>query len=406
MGTITLTGWPKGMDNIHADTELGKDTLRRAVNADILDSGKLRRRRGFSQFITAAGAHSLWSDGKSDAYFVANDHIHQIAGATARDLGAIGTGANRVSFVKENGAVYYLSRSARGRIVGGSIGPWGVDVPASSPMMTTVPGVLEPGKYLAAMTYVLADGRESGASRTESLTLAEPSGIGFYGLPTPAQSGVVKKRLYLSTANGEVLYRVDEIDAVDSVAVANGYGPELRTAYLEPPPFGTGLIFALGRLWIIDGSTVWHTEALDFDHIDRRRNFYQFAEDVSLIAPAKDGIYVCAEKTYFIASAGSSDHSQRMVLDFGAIAGTLAYLPTTGEPIWYSERGAIIGHDGGNAEIVSEKLVSPGAMTEAAGFVRESDSLRQYIAVGNSSNGSSVQCGSYADAEIIRRSQQ
>jgi hypothetical protein len=31
------------MDNIHADHELDAKTLRRAVNADVLDSGKLAR---------------------------------------------------------------------------------------------------------------------------------------------------------------------------------------------------------------------------------------------------------------------------------------------------------------------------------------------------------------------------
>ena len=39
---LSFAGWPSGMDNIHADHEIGADTLRRAVNADVLDSGKIR----------------------------------------------------------------------------------------------------------------------------------------------------------------------------------------------------------------------------------------------------------------------------------------------------------------------------------------------------------------------------
>lgn len=40
---VSVEGWPSGMDNIHADHELDAKTLRRAVNADVLDSGKLAR---------------------------------------------------------------------------------------------------------------------------------------------------------------------------------------------------------------------------------------------------------------------------------------------------------------------------------------------------------------------------
>jgi hypothetical protein len=43
MEPVVISGWPAGMDNIHADHELDAKTLRRAVNADVLDSGKLAR---------------------------------------------------------------------------------------------------------------------------------------------------------------------------------------------------------------------------------------------------------------------------------------------------------------------------------------------------------------------------
>lgn len=39
---VAFAAWPSGMDNIHADHELDAKTLRRAVNADVLDSGKIR----------------------------------------------------------------------------------------------------------------------------------------------------------------------------------------------------------------------------------------------------------------------------------------------------------------------------------------------------------------------------
>lgn len=42
MESVVISGWPSGMDNIHVDYELDAKTLRRSVNADVLDSGKIR----------------------------------------------------------------------------------------------------------------------------------------------------------------------------------------------------------------------------------------------------------------------------------------------------------------------------------------------------------------------------
>ena len=128
-----------------------------------------------------------------------------------------------------------------------------------------------------------------------SITLSAPAEIGFYGLPSSTDAGVVAKRIYLTTANGETFYRVAEVGAGSSVATRGTFSAELRTRYLSPPPYGSDMDFCLGRIWIASGRTVFGSEALDFDHVDQRRQFYQFPADVSLIAATASGIYVCSE---------------------------------------------------------------------------------------------------------------
>jgi hypothetical protein len=404
MGATKFSGWKYGMDNIHQPHDLPDGTLRRAVNVDVSDSGKLRRRRGFSPTLSAAGAHSLWGDRAGNGYFVAADTLKRLnLDGTAAVIGAVATGSNPLSFEEAGSAIYFMSSAARGRLVGGALDTWGVDVPTSPPQMMPDAGVLDAGKYMAAITYLLADGRESGASALQSITLAASGGISFYGLPIPTQAAVVKKRIYMTTANGETLYRVAECAAADSVAAFESFGAELRTAYLTPPPLGTCIAYTLGRMFIADGKTVWFTEALDLDHCDRRRNFYRFPADVTLIAGAKDGLYVCADRTYFIAAAGTPEANQTAVLGFGAAAGSRAQMPTTEQWMWFSERGAVLAKDGGAVEILAEKRVAPGRMTSAAALVREQDGCRQFIVVGNQAEASTLQCGSYAEAEIIRR---
>ncbi len=60
---MSFSGWPSGMDNVHADHELDAKTLRRAVNADVLDSGKIRRRKGFSPLLSGSGYEPKMSAG-------------------------------------------------------------------------------------------------------------------------------------------------------------------------------------------------------------------------------------------------------------------------------------------------------------------------------------------------------
>lgn len=404
MGSVKFSGWPKGMDNIHADHDLPEGALRRVVNGDVSDSGKIRRRRGFTQALAQSGAHSLHSDLANGAVFVAGNVMKRFnPDGTTANLGAVPTGANLLAYEAAGNSTYFMSPATRGKLTNGVLGEWGVEVPITPPNLMLDAGALDAGEYHAALTYLLADGRESGASMQASITLDAPGSIAFYGLPIPTQAGVTAKRLYLTTANGEVLYHVATVAAADTVGAIGSFGAELRTQYLVPPPLGTAIAHALGRMFIAKGPIVWFTEALDFDHVDPRKNFYQFPSDVTLIAGTNDGLYVCADQTYFIAGAGTAEARPIPVLGFGAIAGTKARLPTSRTPIWFTERGAVIGKDGGAVEIVSEKLVAPGQMTAAASLVLEQDGLRQFVVVGQNTEASTLQCGSYAEAEIIRR---
>lgn len=404
--SVSFNGWPAGMDNIHGDHEIGADTLRRAVNADVLDSGKIRRRKGFSSFISESGAHSLWSSSSGDAFFVSGQTLWRLfSGGTKQSIGTLSPNSGQLCYLEVNGRTYFNSAASRGRIDAGmALTPWGVDVPVSPPLMVQGPGALDAGTYHALITYVLSDGRESGASVSSSITLAAPADIGFYGLPVPSDPAIVAKRIYLTTANGEAFFRVAEVAAAATLSTRGSFGAELRTRHLSPPPYGSDMDYCLGRIWIASGKTVFGTESMDFDHVDLRRQFYQFPSDVSLIAATAGGIYVCADQTYWISAPGTPEASMRPVFGFGAVPRSRATIPSTTDPIWFSERGAVIGGEGGQATIVAEKRIAPGEMTGAAALVRESDSLRQFIVVGNNAQASSLQCGSYAEAEIIRRS--
>lgn len=397
------------MDNIHVDEELPADTLRRAVNVDITDAGKVRRRNGYRLVTAMQGAHSLWSDTLGNGYFVQNNRMKALLlGGVIQDLGEVQAGNNHVSFVKVNNDVYYSCASAKGKITDKALKPWGVEVPTSTAQLSPTIGLFNAGTYYAAVTYVLADGRESGASALSSINLSAIGGIAVIAMPTPVMAEVVKKRLYLSTGDGEVLYLAKEFDVLDQFTTITSpiIGSELRTAYLAEPILSNGIAEVSGRIFMISAAeknVVFYTEALAFDHMDVRKNHYNFPAEVTLIASTRSGLYVCADKTYYIQNAGQDEASQVEVFDYVGIANTAQLIPASHEYIWMTNRGAVIGHDGGQAELLASETLTTGMMIRAASMVREQDGIRQFVVTGTKTEAISLESGSYFNAEITRR---
>ena len=147
------------------------------------------------------------------------------ADGTKQAIATLAPSSGPLCYLEVNGRVYFNSAASRGRIDDGlTLAPWGVDVPVSPPLMAQGPGALDAGTYHALITYVLADGRESGASLSSSITLASPADIGFYGLPVPSDPAVDAKRISLTTANGEAFFRVAEVAAAATLATRGSFG--------------------------------------------------------------------------------------------------------------------------------------------------------------------------------------
>lgn len=411
MDKLNLGPWPAGMNNVAPDHALPVSkygrivAARNAVNVDFDDSGRARRRKGFTQALLTPGAHSLWTREERDALFVADNLLYSFNGSAARPLGVVNCGAHPLSYAEVNGKTYFTCPTARGVLESDVIQPWGVEVPAVPPMLLESAGTLAAGDYFVAMTYVLKDGRESGASPLAKFTLGAPGGFAVISMPNPTSVDVVAKRLYISTTDGDVLYRAGEFSAAAQFATADSppSGSQLLFAHMSAPPLGSALAHYNGRIFIVDGNTVWYTEAHDYDHVDVRKNFYRFSSRASVIAAVEDGLYVCADKTYFIPNAGSTNAEQMRVLDFGAFPNTAHRIPKSKDVIWMSERGPVVATAGGSVEVLAADGLAPGKMEGAASLIREEDGLRQFITVGTAIEGASVQANSYAEAEVIRK---
>ena len=378
-----------GMDNVHRDYELSPDALRRVINFDILDTGKLILRKGFSLEVALAGCHSFHGEGTLDPIFYHDGSIKQLQpDHSVTTLGVFTAGLNRISYIDVNNDIYASCVTATGVIRNNQVKSWGLDIPDAGPTLEVYAGNLDPGTYHAVITYVDIDGRESGSSIVSSIELEEVGGISIIEMPIPSVAIVVKKRLYMTSANGETFFLVAELEPSDQFFVYENYisGMELRTQYLLPPPPSIGLAYTNGCIFGIDAEdprVVWHTNPLDYDHVDKRSNYYFFSKPVTLIVGTRSGLYVCADKTYFIGNAGLSEDSRTDVFEYGGIAGTAQIIPKASSYIWLSPVGAVVGGEAGNASVLSEGAFYPGNLSNAAALFREFDGIKQYLVVGD-----------------------
>jgi hypothetical protein len=158
---ITLEGWPRGITNLGKPLSTPDGFLRDALNVDLDNAGKPRRREGRQRVYQGARTHSLHS-GACGPVFVEGSVLKKLLpDHTAVDIADLSGSNDRVSYEEVNGLTYLtndrevwvLDSNANLRLNG-------VHSPMGQPLLSTsTMGSLEPGGYLVAVTFVDAYGR-------------------------------------------------------------------------------------------------------------------------------------------------------------------------------------------------------------------------------------------------------
>lgn len=391
---------PAGMDNRAAEHTMPEGTARNVVNTDIDNLGRLRRRPGFTRVYSGLDIHSGFAC-EAGAFFVEAGNLKQLHADYTTTIVWPGV-RGPVAHCFWNGVLYLSDGVVTKKLVRGELLPWGQEAPGP-PILATTTGMLLPGLYVAALAFVADDGQEHQPSRLTTIRLHEPGGILFVGLPAG------RIRLYLSTADGAVLYHVtDRTDGSNYLVADNSYegGQVLTTTGITSPPAGNIIRPYAGRVYVADKKTVWYSEPFSPERFRRATNYLLFPDDVSLMEPVAGGIWFAAgTATWFYAGAPDADEAGgfqiNQVFSYGAIAGTSARLPD-GRVMWQSPRGAILAY-GGEAKNVQEPHVAPDIAATGAGLFMEQDGGRKYLAALHQPQMGVGAIRSWMDAEIIRR---
>jgi len=391
--TIPVNGWKLGVDNVQPDVAVSDGALRGAVNVDVYDSGNIKRRRGYTRVVSVPNTHSLWSDpGISGGYYFSDGAIYYLAPDLVSTQIVNGLPiTSEIAFIRVNSDVFWSNGINTGKIINKVNYPWGVETPANKPSLSAISGSLPPGTYQVSITFLLSTGEEGASTTPVPINLPVTGGIRLSGVPTPISPLITSVAVYLTAQNGDVLYLSTIAPAgTTSIDVVTTPQPKrvLRTQNLSPMPPGGVLAHRNGVVFSASGNVVWYSEPMRYGLCDRTKNFYVYPSNVSVMMAVPDGLYIVADKTYFLTNPGTPDVEQKIVLPFGAAKGTGVYLPNGTQVAWFSHRGQVLASEG-DAKVITEERFSPAIISKGAALVREWQGLRQIITVPTQISGDS-----------------
>lgn len=374
--------------------------LRNAVNVDLTGANTLLRRPGVERVIQGGDCHSLWSDGRialfvdGQTLFMITDQITKVAIKTDMAPGV------KVSFARVIDDIYWSNGAQIERIRNEVSAPAGVSPINPAPEVAAASGgALHEGRYQIAVTMTNAAGEESGATWPIQVLVPEGGEIEITGM------GSGTKRIYMSPLNGDALHYIGTTNAAaEQITVMPQLGPQISTLGLTPMPPGQIVRWGQGRLLVASDNTLLYSPAHAPALHHPGRGYIPFPSRITVLEPFDDGIYVVADRTYWIAGQ-DIENPEALIerLPYGATEGTSVRDARSKRVWWFSDRGLVMAGPGGEIANVQEENVAVGKAVAGATFQRERDGMEHVISSLFDTGFSRATATSFMEAEIIRK---
>lgn len=172
---------------------------------------------------------------------------------------------------------------------------------------------------------------------------------------------------------------------------------------LVPMPPGSNLAYHNARLLVAVGSALIYSEPFTPHLRDAARGFELFPAPITCVAAVEAGVFVVADKTYFIAG-GFPAQTVRAVLPYGGPSQQAGYRPDGGAH-WMSTRGIVACSKDGEITNLQDKHIAIEVSGAAATLMREADGTRAIVAALTEQGSFAAGIGTWAQARIIRKGQ-
>jgi len=417
---ITLDGFD-GLNELLSPFDLGRDEelswLVTAQNVDIDDGRSVRRRPGTTKIGSYTDPHSLWSNGEQ-AFFAGGGNLHlvdQINSTTVSTTQVItGAGPSKFDYVEAHDQIYFSNDKKNGMLLSnGTFHNWAVETPQGQPTLATTTGAINIDCSISVFVTFIDDlGRESGASGIATLHTDSETGVSLTNIPVPSGSDIDSKAVYCTPPDGDVFYLAKLLspnDTTTSITNFNHLTVQEWTLFLSEPPKGNILAFESGRVYIADGKYLYRSQPLVYHLFNLREDYFPFNEDISIIAPVDGGLFVTADKTYFISTVQEVPELD-VKLGYGGVTGTLTFVD--GEKIgagqgetwalWVGGKGIVAGGPEGQIRNITEDRTAIQNATEGGMLVREDGGYTRAIASFRSGEASGIRATDYVSATVTK----
>jgi hypothetical protein len=392
------SAWVGGINNRANAKSVPDGFVRDLVNLDPLVGGELGLRAGYDLRAPAANARGALSVGNSIIFADGPALIcFDSQSNTAHTLAQIADGGRLVGAVL-NQELFFCTANESFRFDGSTLRQWGVPTVVDQPLPNLTAGSLLTGTYQVAMTLMNAQGEEGATVNPVHISVSDGAGFALY---VPALPAGYTARLYVSPPNAETLYL--QYEGVDPYVVTMVRDDTARCENLNlRAPGGGDQIASLGSVLLIaDGKTLWHTLAMSPHLIDQSNNFFQYPSDISVVLQVDGGVFVCADKTYFLQSPESGDVVQGKKLEFGAVPGTGSILPD-GRATWMTQYGLAVGALDGSVTLLSQNNFVPEmAQSGASGVIDHNGNQMVVTSMRGQQGPNPLAASDYYEAEIV-----
>ena len=372
--------------------------LRNAVNVDA-GHGTYSRRRGIEQALEGGACHSLWSDEKA-SFFVDGSGLYQLTDQLGKTLVRSDmTPDLPLSYARVGDVVYWSNGIEIGKIANGVSTQVGPSVPNPPPTVSVdATGSLLSGMYQIAFSAVGTYGEESGLTWPDQVVVPDNGRISVSGLPGTAIN------VYLSPQNGDKLFLAGSTTAATyEIPVVPALGAQATTVGLRQLPAGQILRYRNGRMLSAAGAMLYFSEPFAPALHSPARGYIVFPQRITMVEPFEDGVWVVADKTYWLAGANIEQASLTEVLPYGAVEGTATRDIRENQVWWFSERGIVMVESGGRIRNQQEENVAVDSAAVGASVYRERNGMRQVVASLFGTEVTHAAATSFMEAEIIRK---
>lgn len=402
--TIDLGKFARGLNNVSPDTDLPEHSLVSAINVNIDKEGNILRRKGYTQVHSGTNIHSLFNN-----YFAEGSLLKDL------DNNVMYSNLSLTKFLawEKVLGVHYYSDGDTLRTV--EYGKAGVDTPSNNASFTITSGLLDTGTYQVAIAWRNnTTGEVGGVNLASSIDIIITNG-GILVSNIPINSDGYDTVIYCSTQNGKELYQNGIVfNGLTNYTIINSSKSTsiLNTQFMEPLPGGHIIRHFKARLYIARDNVLWYSESFRYGLRKTSQDFFQFPSKILIVQAVSDGLFVVADKTYFLAGTDPKSMNQTVVSEDKAIEGTGISIGGQSFGLeadievgyWFSDKGAILGLPEGKLKLLTEdRLALETGFISGTTMLKEQNGTKQMITSFNSKGTqSNMEYGAQATAAIYR----